>query len=392
MSEMVYNFSPSIFFRWGEVKRAGGCAGDLGASKALIVTDEGVERVGLLEGVKASLEEAGIPFVVFTGVQPNPTDLNVEEGLVVYREEGCDSVIAVGGGSPMDAAKGVILMVNHEGNLGEYYAGAENRRPITADVPVFIAIPTTSGTGSEASRGGIITDTSENRKRAIGSRHLLPRTVILDPELTATMPPRLTAHTGLDALSHSLEAFVVDRYAPMGDAFAREGIRLVARSLVKAYEDGGDRRAREDMMMASTMGAMAFHKGLGVVHSLAHTLSPQTGVPHGAACGIMLPHAMRFNVAEGPSSEAVAIKYAEVAGAFGVESEGMTADEMAGEAAEVIHKLLLRFEIPPRLGDWGVTDEDISIMSRNAVLDHCHPRNPRPCTEADMKDLFEAAL
>jgi len=392
LNSMVYNFPESIHFGWGEVKNVGRYAKGLGSTRTLIVTDEVVEGVGLLKGVTESLEGAGIPFTVFNGVQPNPTDVNVEEGLRAYREGGCDAVVAVGGGSPMDAAKGIVLMARHPGSLREYYAGEDPRRPVTQNVPPFIAVPTTSGTGSEASRGGIITDTSENRKRVIGSRNLLPKAVVLDPQLTVSMPPKLTAYTGLDALSHSIEAFVVDRYAPLADAFAREGMRLVAKSLVRAYDAEGDRRAREDMMMASTMGAMAFHKGLGVVHSLAHQLSPQVGIPHGAACGVMLPHAIRFNVAEGPAKDRTAARYAEVAGIFGVEAEGMTTTELAEEAAEVINKLLIRFQVPMRLGDWGATEEDLKVMAGNAMLDHCHGQNPRPCTEADMRALYEAAL
>ena len=389
---MIYNFPESIHFGWGEAKNIGRLAKGLGFTRALIVTDEGVERVGLLDGVKTSLKGEDISFEVYNGVQPNPTDLNVEEGVKAYREADCDAVVAVGGGSPMDAAKGIVLMTRHPGSLREYYSGADPRRPVTADVPPFIAVPTTSGTGSEASRGGIITDTSENRKRVIGSRHLLPKTVILDPQLTVSMPPRLTAYTGLDALSHSIEAFVVDRYAPLADAFAREGMRLVAESLVRAYDAGEDRRAREDMMLVSTMGAMAFHKGLGVVHSLAHQLSPQVGIPHGAACGIMLPHAIRFNAGEGPTRDRTAIRYAEVASIFGVEAEGITTADLAMEAAEVVDKLLIRFSVPTKLGDWGASEEDLDVMARNAMLDHCHGRNPRPCTEADMRALYDTAL
>ena len=389
---MIYNFPESIHFGWGETENIGRLAKGLGFTRALIVTDEGVERVGLLNGVKTSLKGEDISFETFNGVQPNPTDLNVEEGVKAYRETDCDAVIAVGGGSPMDAAKGIVLMTRHPGSLREYYSGEDPRRPVTSDVPPFIAVPTTSGTGSEASRGGIITDTSENRKRVIGSRHLLPKTVVLDPQLTVSMPPRLTAYTGLDALSHSIEAFVVDRYAPLADAFAREGMRLVTDSLVKAYDAGEDRRAREDMMLASTMGAMAFHKGLGVVHSLAHQLSPQVGIPHGAACGIMLPHAIRFNVGEGPARDRTAIRYAEVASIFGVEDEGITTADLAKEAAEVVDKLLIRFSVPTKLGDWGASEEDLDVMARNAMLDHCHGRNPRPCTEADMRALYETAL
>jgi alcohol dehydrogenase class IV len=215
---------------------------------------------------------------------------------------------------------------------------------------------------------------------------------VLDPSLTVSMPPRLTAHTGLDALSHNLEALVVDMYAPLADAFAWQGIRLVAESLVKAFDEGGDRRAREDMMMASTLGSLAFSKGLGVVHSLAHQLSTQKGIPHGAACGITLPHAIRFNLAGGLAKDRVAKKYAAVARIFKASSDGMTDMELSGETADVIHKLLLRLGVRSKLAEWGVFEEDVGVMTPNAMLDHCYPRNPRPCTEEDMIALFRAAL
>jgi alcohol dehydrogenase class IV len=389
---MIYNFPPAIHFGWGEAEKVSEHVIALRGKKALIVTDEGCRKVGLLDGVIKSLEKEEIPFEVFDGVQPNPTDKNVMDGLSVFRDTGCDIVVAVGGGSPMDAAKGVILMANHPGRLDEYYSGADPKRPVTDDVPPFIVLPTTSGTGSETSRGGIITDTSENRKRSIGSRYLLPKVAVLDPGLTVSMPPRLTAYTGLDALSHNLEALVVDRYAPIADAFAWQGIRLVSKSLVQAFDDGGDKRAREDMMMASTMGALAFSKGLGVIHSLAHQLSPQSEIPHGAACGIMMPHSVRFNLGAGPAKDRVADKYARVAQIFGVEGEGMSKDELAEEVAEIVHKLLLRLNVEPKLTAWGVTEEDIGVMAPNAMLDHCHPRNPRACAEEDMATLLRDAF
>jgi alcohol dehydrogenase class IV len=205
--------------------------------------------------------------------------------------------------------------------------------------------------------------------------------VILDPSLTAGLPPKLTAYTGLDALSHNLEAFVVDSYAPICDAFAREGMRLVSKSLIKAYRDGADRDARSDMMMASTMGSLAFMKGLGVVHSLAHQLSSQRGIPHGAACGIMMPIAIRFNLV----MEKTWPKYAEVAEILGGEAN-------PGEAPLLLDDLLSSLGIEKRLSKWGVTEEDIEIMSKNAMLDHCHPRNPRTCSEDTMVDLYRAAF
>jgi 4-hydroxybutyrate dehydrogenase len=348
--------------------------------KPLIVTDEGLEKTGILRQVTERLEKKGSDYAAFKGVHPNPTEADVANGLKVYREEGCDSVIALGGGSPMDAAKAILTMVNHPGELELYYVGAPGRRMITGEIPPFIAIPTTSGTGSETSRGAIITD-STNRKRSVSSPRLLPRIVVLDPSLTVGMPPKLTAYTGLDALSHSLEAFAVDVYAPICDAFAREGMRLVAKSLLKAYMEGGDREARSDMMMASTMGSLAFMKGLGVVHSLAHQLSSRRGIPHGAACGIMMPHAVRYNLSESKTWQ----RYSEVAGILG-------GGEDAEKVPVLLEKLLNSLGVESRLGKWGVTEEDIQVMSRNAMLDHCHPRNPRACTLESMAALYKAAL
>jgi 4-hydroxybutyrate dehydrogenase len=380
MSSITYNFPPSICFGWGEAEKVADHAKAAEANHPLIVTDEGLEKTGILAQISSRLEMRKISYAVYKGVHPNPTEEDVEAGLQIYRGEVCDSIIALGGGSPMDAAKAILTLTSHPGKLEEYYVGAPGRKMLTNRVPPFIAIPTTSGTGSETSRGAIITDAT-NRKRAVSSPHLLPRTVILDPSLTAGMPPRLTAYTGLDAFSHNLEAFAVDTYAPICDAFAREGMKLVAKSLLRAYRDGADREARSDMMMASTMGSLAFMKGLGVVHSLAHQLSSQREIPHGAACGIMMPVAIRFNLVE----EKTRPKYAEVAEILGGEAN-------PDEVSILLEELLSHLGVERRLSKWGVTEEDIVIMSRKAMLDHCHPKNPRTCSEEKMASLYRATF
>ncbi|MCW4049852.1 MAG: iron-containing alcohol dehydrogenase [Candidatus Bathyarchaeota archaeon] len=382
MSEIIYNFPPSIHFGWGELANLAQYVKTLNGKHVFIVTDQGLVMTGILGIVEERLQEVEIEYTIFDGVQPNPTYKNVHEGLTKYREHECDLVLAVGGGSPMDAAKAILVMTRHPGELANYYSGAEKKLQITDDLPPFLVVPTTSGTGSEVSRGAIITD-DKNRKRAIGSRHLLPKTVILDPSLTVSMPSRLTAFTGLDALSHNLEAYAVDRYAPLADAFAKEGINLVAKSLVKAQRDGSDQTARMDLMMASTMGALAFMKGLGVIHSLAHQLSTQCDIPHGAACGIMTPHAIRYNL----DVKSTWPKYKDMAKTFTGDPNAKVKD-----APMVIEKLLENLGVETSLSEWGVTDEDIEIMSSNAMLDHCHPRNPRKCTQETMRNLYEAAL
>jgi len=380
MSSIGYNFPGAIHVGWGESDKIAIHVSELGEGKTFIVTDNGVINAGILKKITQSLDEAGVPHIIFDGVLPNPTDKIVYEGVTKYREENCNIILAVGGGSPIDAAKGILVMARHPGTLKNYYRGAPDYTPITRDIPPFIVVPTTSGTGSEVSRGAIITD-ENNRKRSIGSRYLLPKTVILDPQLTVTMPPKLTAYTGLDALSHSVEAIAVNIYAPVADAFAREGLRLVSESLVKAYESGSEEKPRMDMMNASSLGALAFQKGLGVVHSLAHQLSTQCNIPHGAACGILIPHVIRFNLRE-LSTHRV---YKEVAEIF----KGRIAS--AEDAPAAIEELIEALDVPPKLGDWGVTEEDIDVMAPNAMLDHCHPRNPRRCSEEDMRALYRVA-
>jgi len=381
MSSIGYNFPGAIYAGWGESTKISRYVSQLGEGKTFIVTDRGVIDAGIIKKITRSLDEAGISYTVFDGVQPNPTVDNVYDGVARYREEGCNHILAVGGGSPIDAAKGMLVMARHPGTLRNYYRGEPDFIPITGDVPPFIAVPTTSGTGSEVSRGAIITD-EDNRKRSVGSRHILPKTVVLDPQLTVTMPPKLTAYTGLDALSHSVEAIAVNVYAPIADAFAREGLRLVSESLVEAYMDGSEKKPRMDMMNASSLGALAFHKGLGVIHSLAHQLSTRCNIPHGAACGLLIPHAIRFNLKEPGTHRA----YKEVAEIFTGREAG------AEDAPAAIEGLIQELNVPSKLGDWGVTEADVDVMAPNAMLDHCHPRNPRKCSEEDMRALYRAAM
>lgn len=381
MSNITYNFPRAIHFGWGEAENIAHLV-EAHGKNVLIVTDKGIVNAGLLKPIKDALEAASYSVTVYDGVQPNPTYMNVDEATALYKENSCDMVIGLGGGSPIDAAKGVLVMANHPSDQHMYYGGAADQKPITADVPPLIAVPTTSGTGSEVSRGAIITDKT-NRKRSLGSVHLLPKTVILDPKLTATMPKGLTAFTGLDALSHSVEAYAIDRYSPMCDAYAEKGVQLISESLVKAYNDGSQQQPRMDMSMASSFGAMAFMKGLGVVHSLAHQLSTQCDIPHGAACGIMMPHAVRYNLEE-PATHP---KYEHIAKTLSGDNTATAQD-----APDVITNLLDSLKVPSKLGQWNVTDEDIEVMSENAMLDHCHPRNPVKCTRDTMRQLYKAAI
>lgn len=352
----------------------------LNASRLLIVTDKGVMKTGIIGKVVRHLEASGVEYFIFHDVQPNPTDENVMDGLNAYRENNCDAILGIGGGSPIDAAKGIRAVVNQPKHISEYYYP----EIVTGEMPALIAIPTTSGTGTEVSRGGVITDTRDNQKRLVVTGP--PSLALVDPELTLTMPPSLTAATGMDALCHSIEAYVSNLYNPLAGAIAIAGIKLVAENLKRAVNNGTNIEARKNMAMASTMGALAFSKGLGAVHSLAHQLSTEAGIPHGAANAIMLPHVMEFNL------EAAAQNYADIAQAMGVDTGNMSVMEAAEASVEVVRRLSRDISIPAQLRDAGLMMESIPIMSEKAMTDHCHRSNPRDCTQENMVALYEAAF
>jgi 4-hydroxybutyrate dehydrogenase len=370
-------FGACVDFGWNVLENLPVHIDRLGTKKALIVTDGGVASLGIPERVAGVLKKIDVDGVIFDSVLPNPTDGNLHDGARIYQESGCDFIIGVGGGSPMDAAKGIQVYSSHPEPFDQYF-GADGAEKIVNQMPPCIAIPTTSGTGSETSRGAIITDTPKNVKRVIRSG--MPTLALVDPALTVGMPPTLTATTGMDALSHNIEALLSNLYHPAAEAIAIEGIRLVAENLVDAAADGENSQARTHMAMASSMGAIAFQKGLGVTHSLAHQLSPEFGVHHGLANAILLPHTMAFN------SDAARDKMTRIAFAMG---ERSPSPETAVEAVSRLNQTL---GLPQKLSEVNVTKDGIPLMAKNAMDDWCHPRNARPCAEADMKDLLFKAL
>jgi len=387
-----YFFQQVIQFGIGSIINLGAQAKRMDANKTLIVTDKGIVQAGILAKATSSLDSERIDYVIFDGVQPNPTDKNVYDGISVYRDSNCDLVIGLGGGSAMDAAKGMRVMVSHEGEIEEFYSDAGGIAKITPDMPALISVPTTAGTGSEVSAGAIITDTKQNRKRAIISPHNLSNLSLLDPELTLGMPPGLTASTGMDALSHSVEAYVTERYHPISEGIALKAIKMIGKNLKRAVERGDDIHARGEMLMASAMGALAFQKGLGAVHALAHQLSTEADIPHGVANSIMLPYVMDFNLEHAKEA------YADIASALGADISGMSVDEAAHAAIVQIRQLSKDIGIPQSLSEVDATEgrryerESLQPMAKNAMLDHCHKSNPRPCTEEDMLRLYEIAF
>ena len=378
-SLFVQIFGASVDFGIGSLSRLPIHISKLNISCLLIVTDKGIVKAGILDKVLSLLNDSGTKHSVFDDVQPNPTDANVMEGLKAYIGNACDGIIGLGGGSSLDAAKAIGVLATNSGHISQYYSPAEIQNKISP----IIAIPTTSGTGSEVSSGSLITDTSQNRKRVIRSG---PASIALvDPELTINMPPYLTAATGIDALSHCIEGYVGKRYNPFASAIAIEGIKIASANLRRAVKDGSDIEARKNMSMASTMGALAFTKGLGVIHSLSHQLSTDSDIPHGVANAIMLPYGMQFNI------EQATHEYSEIAIAMGVDTHGMSPEEAAKIAIEAVRQLTKDIGLPDNLRDAGAKEESLVSMSKKAMEDHCHILNPRSCTEEDMLALYKAA-
>lgn len=268
----------------------------LEVSHPLIVADPGITGLSWFEGIVGHLRQAALEHAVFDGVDPNPTVKNVEDGVAVYRQGKHDGVVLIGGGSPMDAGKCVALLAHNPGEVFDYEDVGDNwKKADPKKIPPIVAVPTTAGTGSEVGRGAVIVDPRDHGKKIIFHPKLMPSAVVADPELTLGLPPGLTAATGMDALAHCFEALCAPGYHPMADGIALEGMRLIHENLVKVFHDGTDREARTHMMMAASMGATAFQKGLGLIHALSHPLGGATGLHHGTANAIFMPYVMVHN-------------------------------------------------------------------------------------------------
>lgn len=348
--------------------------------RPLVVTDAGVVKAGLAQRLFSVLDAAKLSYDVFDRVAPNPTEKDAFDGVAAYRAGGCDGVIALGGGSPLDAAKLIQLLTTHEPPLSRYDDAAGGDRYVRNDLPPSIAIPTTAGTGSEVSRSAVATLSDTGRKTVIFSPFLMPKAAICDPEFTLGLPPGPTAATGMDAFTHCLEAYLSVGFHPLADAVAIDGISRVSRSLSIAVKNGQDLQARTDMMIAAMQGAMAFQKGLGACHALAHALTPISGLHHGLANAIVLPVVMEFNRA------ATTARLARVAAAMG-DSSLSRQEVLAGNAIDRVRKLNAEIGIPARLRDAGVKESDLPLIAKKAFADASHLSNPRKCSEEDLLAL-----
>jgi alcohol dehydrogenase class IV len=379
MSITRFSFPTTIHFGAGARALAGPHLREQGFERPLIVTDKGLAALPLIAELKAALESAGLAVAVYGGVFGNPTGSQVMNGAAGYKVHGADCVIGVGGGAALDVAKVVGLLATHPGDVMEYVWDHPQARAIDAAVlPYFVALPTTSGTGSEVGRSSVISEEETHVKRVIFAPAILAKVVFADPELTLGLPPAVTAATGMDALTHNIESYLSPAYHPLCDGIALEGTRIGARALLTAVREPGNLQARADMMMSSMMGAIAFQKDLGAVHSCAHALGTVCDLHHGLANALMIEPVMAFN------TEAVPQKFAELAHVVGASSGAAFVPWLA--------HLKHQIGIAPGLAAVGVKREHFARLVEIATADGCHATNPRPCTPADFERFFSEAF
>jgi len=379
----TFSFPTRIVFGVGATRQLPACLKESGVRRPLLVTDPGLRAAPPFKAVESALQDGGIQYEVFDGVHPNPIEEDVVRAAETYRKAGCNGVIGLGGGSAIDVAKATVVMAREQGTLADLEAQAGGVDRMTGPYDPIIAIPTTAGTGSEVGRSSVITSHKLRRKIIIFSPWLMPKRAILDPELTVTLPPFLTASTGMDAFTHCLESLTCPVYHPLCDAIAIHGLELVIRYLERATRDGRDIEARGNMLVAASMGAIAFQKDLGAAHSLAHPLSTEFGLHHGLANALCLPAVMSFNL------DAAASHYARLARLYGDNNSNEPDNREAGKAVNMVEAMIDRIGIKRGLRNHGVPRESLAGLSESAFSDSCHKTNIRPCTQDDLLRLYQ---
>jgi len=391
IQEQVYGFFiPSVtLIGIGASKEIPAKIKALGGTKPLLVTDKGVVAAGICKQVTDLLDAAGMPYIIYDETVPNPTDTNVHDGVKIYEKNGCDSLITLGGGSSHDCGKGIGLIVSNGGKIHDYEGVDMASKPLMP----YLAVNTTAGTASEMTRFAVITDTSRHVKMAIADWRITPGIAIDDPVLMAGMPAALTAATGMDALTHAVEAFVSTIATPMTDACAIEAMKLVFKYLRKAVANGQDLVAREGMCFAQYLAGMAFNNAsLGYVHSMAHQLGGLYNLPHGECNALLLPHVEQFNLI------AKVEKFAEMAEIMGENTAGMSPRDAAELAIKAIRQLSADVGIPATLVELGkrygkdVKVSDIPTMTANAQKDICRFTNPRTAKDDDITNIYTSAM
>jgi len=368
------------------IKSLGQVVKGYGVGKVLLVTDKVLRELGVLEPAIESLDLAGIEFDIFDDVEPNPTIENVEHGIEMVKKERFDIVIGIGGGSPLDVAKGVALMATNPGKVNDYLGMF---LPVPEKPLPIILVPTTAGTGSELSFAAVYSDHAAQKKTQIYNYELVPLVAIVDPIMMMGCPSKLTAASGLDALTHAIESYVCKNGNPYSEALAAQAIRLIIKGLVPASKDGNDMKARTQMALGSTFAGMAMSaSGLGVNHALAYPLTTHHNVPHGTANAVFLPYSMAFNAEEVPE------KYANIAEFMGLETTGLSPKEASLKAIETIVSILEELGIPTTIGDFGVKEDELFSFAELIIRDYAPlcMYNPRCMSPFDAYDLYQNAL
>lgn len=371
-----------IIFGQGVVRQLGDCVKDLEGEKVLIVTDEILSSLEIFKDIINSLKDAGINYHLYTKVDPNPTDVQVEEGAKIYNEENADVIVAVGGGSSIDSAKAIGILANNGGSIKDYqeYGSVINR------IPPLITIPTTAGTGSEVTAWAVITNTEKNYKMCPGGPKLLPNLALVDPVMSSSMPSNLTAATGIDALSHAIEAIVSPFAMPQTDALAFSAVKLIVNNIGPAVATGSNMAARENMAMAALEAGLAGNAWVGGIHALGHQLSTQYGLAHGVAIGIMMPYVMNFNLI------ACIDRFNDIAIAMGESVDGLSKIEAAHKAPRAVFHILESLGLPTSLKETGANPDLIPVCAKWALEDIDIPGNPRSLTLDQIEKLFQTAF
>jgi len=374
-----YNFPTTIRFGAGASKELPDYLVKNNLLNPLIVTDPTVAQLGFFKSIVSDLKKKGISGQIFSDIHKNPVKSDVYKGSDVYDQTGCDAIVGIGGGAALDVARAIVLRINHREDLFVYDDLVGGDVYVTNDVPHFVTLPTTAGTGSEVGRSAIISDDVTHQKKILFSPRLMAKIVFADPLLTMDLPPFITAATGMDALTHNMEAYLARMPHPLCEGIGLQGIALIHESLEHAV-NRPDLESRSKMLIASLMGAVAFQKGLGVVHSLAHPLSSLLDTHHGLANAVNIPYGMEFNI------QGFEHKFRQIARAFGLK------DETGKAVVNYLFELNSRIQIPHKLSAIGVKPEHIEPLADLAFADFAHPNNPKPVSREDFKELYLRAL
>lgn len=361
----------------------------LSVSKPLIVTDEGVKAAGIVDKAVSCLKKKKVPYVVYDKVKTDPLDTMTEEGLAVYRDNGCDGILSIGGGSCMDTGKCISVMSSHPGKILDYARSTPGHKDFERKGCPVISVPTTSGTGSEVSQYAVITNAETHRKTTISSPYLLSDTAILEPELAVSMPKEVTAYTGMDALAHAVEAYTyktaMDGSIPMVDVTALEAVRLIGQNLVKAYEDGKDLKARAGMQWAALLAGIALNIGSGETHAIGSMLAKYYGVCHGISVGIPLPYCMEYNMSYGYE------RFCSIAEVLGVDTKGLSPKEGAEAAVQKVKELLKNINFP-KMTDYIHHMEEVKRFSEECANNSCCTSNQRMDHKEDIEKVFHMCM